>query len=123
MTQRTPEGDHLKRCAICGFVVDTSYEATKPTIDFTMRGRGKKGDGALGAALDELERVTALWREAELTSKDFQMTLGRLCYRYGRDLSIDRHVDQARDLLRRKGTLSPLRVADGGIATKERQDD
>lgn len=29
------------RCAICGFVIDTRYEATKPTIEFGMAGRAK----------------------------------------------------------------------------------
>lgn len=37
-----PAGDNHLRCAICGFIVDTSFEATKPTIDFTMQGRSKK---------------------------------------------------------------------------------
>lgn len=34
-------GDHLKRCTICGFVIDVSYKAEKPTADFTTRGRAK----------------------------------------------------------------------------------
>lgn len=33
--------DKLMRCTICGFTVDTSYAAEKPTCDFTTRGRGK----------------------------------------------------------------------------------
>lgn len=37
-----PTGDNHLRCSICGFIVDTSFEATKPTIDFTMQGRSKK---------------------------------------------------------------------------------
>ena len=40
---------NYKRCTICGFVVDTSFAAEKPTIDFTMAGRAKKA-----AALDPL---------------------------------------------------------------------
>lgn len=75
MTERTPEGDNLKRCTICGFIVDTSYEAIKPTIDFTTRGRGKKRNVALDTALDELERVTALWREAGLDAKRCRVAL------------------------------------------------
>ena len=35
------EADHLKRCTICGFVIDVSYKAEKPTADFTTRGRTK----------------------------------------------------------------------------------
>lgn len=29
----------VKRCTICGFVVDTRFAAEKPTADFSMRGR------------------------------------------------------------------------------------
>ncbi len=27
------------RCAICGFIVDTNYKATKPSIEWSTRGR------------------------------------------------------------------------------------
>lgn len=36
-----PYTDDYKRCRICGFVVDTSFKAEKPSIDFTMQGRTK----------------------------------------------------------------------------------
>jgi hypothetical protein len=39
----------LRRCNICGFIVDTSYEATKPTVDFSTAGRGKKAALAVTA--------------------------------------------------------------------------
>ena len=78
---------------------------------------------ALDIALDELERVTKEWsdahdrfervikewRAAELVSKDFQMMLGRIVYRHGKGLLIDKQISQARDLILRKGTLSVLR--------------
>lgn len=32
-------GNGTLRCNICGFVVDTRFEATKPTIQFKMAGR------------------------------------------------------------------------------------
>jgi hypothetical protein len=35
------ESDAHKRCAICGFVIDTKYEATKPTIQYGSAGRAK----------------------------------------------------------------------------------
>ncbi len=39
MSEQT-EPDY-KRCAICGFVIDPRFEATKPTIDFSTAGRAK----------------------------------------------------------------------------------
>jgi hypothetical protein len=36
------ETDAHKRCAICGFVIDTKYEATKPTIEYGSAGRTKR---------------------------------------------------------------------------------
>lgn len=42
-SKQTPTDDKLMRCTICGFIVDTSYAAEKPTCDFTTRGRAKKG--------------------------------------------------------------------------------
>lgn len=41
MSDPGQEGGNVIRCAICGFVVDQRYEATKPTIEFKMGGRGK----------------------------------------------------------------------------------
>lgn len=65
---------------------------------------------ALDITLDELERVTAEWRKSELISKDFQIMLGRICRRHDLGLPItNRHIKQAMDLIRRKGTLSLLR--------------
>jgi hypothetical protein len=69
----------------------------------------KGAKNALDCSLDELERITKEWRAAELVSKDFQMMLGRIVYRYGKGLSIEKQITQARDLISRKGTLSPLR--------------
>lgn len=46
----TGGGEHLMRCNICGFIIDTNYEATKPTIDFTTRGRGKRVDAFTAGA-------------------------------------------------------------------------
>lgn len=37
--------DNLRLCTICGFTIDTSYGAKKPTVDFSTRGRGPKKDG------------------------------------------------------------------------------
>lgn len=36
-----PAVTDIMRCAICGFVVGTSFKAEKPSIDFTMAGRSK----------------------------------------------------------------------------------
>jgi hypothetical protein len=36
------EIDAHKRCAICGFVIDTKYEATKPTVQYGSAGRAKR---------------------------------------------------------------------------------
>jgi hypothetical protein len=35
-----PSTDNLKRCRICGFVIDANFAEEKPSIDFSMRGRG-----------------------------------------------------------------------------------
>lgn len=40
-----PSEDQHKRCTICGFVIDTSFAAEKPTADFTTRGRARKSPG------------------------------------------------------------------------------
>jgi len=39
--------DDHRRCNICGFIVDASFKATKPTIDYTMAGRTKKRKGSI----------------------------------------------------------------------------
>jgi|GEM_PF-6563020 len=47
-------GDVL-RCKICGFVIDTRYEAERPSVEFTMAGRTKpKDNGSLVAAARDL---------------------------------------------------------------------
>lgn len=33
--------ENKMRCTICGFIVDTRFEATKPSINFGMGGRTK----------------------------------------------------------------------------------
>lgn len=44
-----------KRCAICGFVIDSKYEATKPTIHYGSAGRSKiAGDVTTRQLLDLL---------------------------------------------------------------------
>jgi hypothetical protein len=35
-------GKIRERCTICGFIVDTSFKAEKPTADFTTAGRAKR---------------------------------------------------------------------------------
>lgn len=48
------DGAHT-RCAICGFVIDTKYEATKPTIHYGSAGRAKiAGDVTTRQLLDLL---------------------------------------------------------------------
>lgn len=64
---------------------------------------------ALDVALNELDRVTVEWREAAKRAKDFEMMLARICYRFKRRLSVDDAIVEATDLLKRKGTASPLR--------------
>lgn len=49
-----PWSDTLKRCAICGFVIDTKYEATKPTIQYGNAGRAKIADGVTTRQLLDL---------------------------------------------------------------------
>lgn len=39
-----PCDDNLKRCRICGFIIDTGFAAEKPSIDFSMRGRRTTSD-------------------------------------------------------------------------------
>lgn len=55
------ETEMHRRCAICGFVVDTKYAATKPTVEYGSAGRAKvKPDAdklvALQSWLDERGR-------------------------------------------------------------------
>lgn len=52
-----PSAENLKRCRICGFIIDTNFAAEKPSVDFSMRGRGsgpvdpsQPPDGLMGAA-------------------------------------------------------------------------
>jgi len=63
----------------------------------------------MGEALDELERVVAEWNAAHVRSENFQMMLGRLCYRGKKGLPLEKTFEQARDLIARTGTLSVLR--------------
>jgi hypothetical protein len=51
-----PADENHLRCAICGFIVDTSFDATTPTIDFTMAGRAKKSAPSL-ASIEACARV------------------------------------------------------------------
>ena len=39
-----PDADNLRRCTICGFIVDVQYEAAKPDA-FSTAGRAKSQEG------------------------------------------------------------------------------
>jgi hypothetical protein len=41
-----PDADNLKRCTICGFIVDTSYAVERPTAEYTMAGRTSRPPAA-----------------------------------------------------------------------------
>lgn len=41
-----PAADNLKRCTICGFIVDTSYAVERPTAEYTMAGRTSRPPAA-----------------------------------------------------------------------------
>lgn len=47
--------------------------------------------------------------EAEKDSRTFQLMLVQLIYRHSKGLPLDKHMERAAELIRRKGTLSPLR--------------
>lgn len=54
------DGDNLRRCQICGFIVDLNFKAEKPGINFSTVGRGKKDSlnshALMLAALVEADR-------------------------------------------------------------------
>lgn len=70
------ETDAHKRCAICGFVINTKYEATKPTVEYGSTGRAKitmKNDPALDTSVEALRR-TINAQKVELASRNLRIT-------------------------------------------------
>lgn len=62
-----PSGDNYKRCAICGFVIDTQFAAEKPTIDYSP-GRGGRRHAA-PPRVSEQQAEAAVAHEREECAK------------------------------------------------------
>lgn len=88
-------------------VVETERdEALREHTD--MMWQRRRADERAEAAEAEVERLEI----AALHSRDFQAILARLIHRHSKEMDITETVASARDLLARKGSLSPLRDAD-----------
>ena len=54
--ERLRDESRLRQCTICGFTVDTSFAAVKPSADFTTRGRAKSLPNESAIRADEREK-------------------------------------------------------------------
>lgn len=57
---RLRDESRLRQCTICGFTVDTSFAAVKPSADFTTRGRAKSLPNESAIRADERERCAEI---------------------------------------------------------------
>lgn len=63
--ERLRDEARLRQCAICGFTIDTSFAAAKPSADFTTRGRAKLAPDEASIRADERERC-AKWHDQKV---------------------------------------------------------
>lgn len=68
--ERLRDESRLRQCTICGFTVDTSFAAVKPSADFTTRGRAKSLPNESAIRADERERCAKV-AEAEYADKNW----------------------------------------------------